>query len=255
MNASFLDILTSLSTFSAAIATVAAVICAWKQLKNTLPHLEEQRESMIAQQKIEIKNQEIAIRHQQNAVVMRLWENWDNALNFGSTRDDLLRFVSWVETANDKESFSAWICFFAQGHSFDSLAAKSMLANPPLEVCAKFDVGDDGLSIEDVVRVRGSLNRFLNMVEQAAVAYTEGFGNTEVMEKCMVPTLQRYSGLLLQYMDTVREKEIETWQPIYELKPTYAWRTTAKVSDDNKFLEATPIENGASATDSPKLPR
>ena len=219
MNASSLETLTSLSTFAAAVATIAAVICAWKQLRKTLPHLEEQREQILKQQRIEIRNQKIAIRHQQNSVVMRLWENWDSALNYGTTRDDLLRFTSWIVAASGTPDFNDWIEFFAKGHGFDNGRRMAMLSNPPIAISEKFDIGDDGLTIEDIARIRASLNRFLNMVEQAAVAFTEKFGNVRVMNKCMIPTLQRYSGILLPYMNEVRKTEKETWTPIYDIGP------------------------------------
>ena len=217
------------STLSAAVATVAAVICALRQLKVTLPHIEEQRAAMIKNQKIAIgnqklaiENQEIAIRHQQNSVVMDLWRNWDDTLDYGSTRDDLRRFVSWIQSAENSAGFEEWVEIFALGHQINPEKLKDILTGAPENMCEKFDVDSNGLDIKDISTIRASLNRFLNMVEQSAVAYLNEFGNVDVMTKCMIPTLRRYSGILRPYMTAIRKDEPETWDPIYELHPSWS---------------------------------
>lgn len=209
---SWVDAVSSVSTLAAAIATVVGVILALKQLSSSLAHASEQRDLLIEQQ-------DVSIKQQQNAIVMQLWQNWDNALDIGSTRDDLRRFISWVASETDDPDFCDWMQLFVQGHSFDGTRTRELLSTASPLIRDKFDTDSDGLTIHDITRIRSSLNRFLNMVEQATVAFHYKFGNTVVMEQCMIPTLKKYTIELLPYMNAIRAIEPETWDPIYEVFP------------------------------------
>ena len=201
-----------------------------EQIRTSMEHATDGRELLIKQLQIENEKLEMSVQQQKNAIVMQLWQNWDNALDVGNTRDDLRRFVSWLATDSEPSEREIWISLFANGHTYGNLRTHDLIDNASDFVSEKFAPNGKKLSIEDITRIRGSLNRFLNMVEQAAVAYLHEFGNSHVMEMCMVPTLVRYSIDLRPYMDAICEEEPETWRPIYKLLAKHQPATAESLS-------------------------
>lgn len=67
------------------------------------------------------------------------------------------------------------------------------------------------------LRIRSSLNEFLNFLETMCLAYKYETVDREIMELSSIPAIKHFGRMLQPYMDTLRESHPTLWQAIYDV--------------------------------------
>jgi hypothetical protein len=67
------------------------------------------------------------------------------------------------------------------------------------------------------LRIRSSLNKFLNFLESICLAYLHHTADRTILDESTIPCVQQFATLLRPYMDCIRESEPTTWQAIYDI--------------------------------------
>ena len=66
------------------------------------------------------------------------------------------------------------------------------------------------------IRIRSSLNKFLNFLESICLAYHHHTADRRILDKSTMPCIRYFAKLLKPYMDCIRESEPTTWQAVYD---------------------------------------
>jgi hypothetical protein len=187
----------------------------------------------------------LLVKQQQNAVVLQLWQNWDSTLDIGDTRNDVSQFDKWQENAKaDEETRKKWIEALIAGGVNQETDDKGNIVDAPNEVVNAFAKTQGSLSREDIIRVRSSIARFLNMLEQGCIAYEYEFGNKKVMERAMKPQHLAYGESFRDYIKARQagvpgvRAQAQAWMPILEFldnsKPDAKPSTNAKATSPTR---------------------
>jgi hypothetical protein len=165
----------------------------------------------------------LLVNQQQNAVVLQLWQNWDSTLDIGDTRSDVSRFNEWQKSAMaDEVNRRKWIEVLVAGDATENTDDKGNVLGAPEDFAEAFAKNPGTLTRDDIERVRGSITRFLNMLEQGCIAYEYEFGNKEVMERAMKPQHLVYADSFRDYIKARQagvpgaEAQPQAWMPILE---------------------------------------
>ena len=83
------------------------------------------------------------------------------------------------------------------------------------ELAMGTDVTDPRLRAR--LRIRSSLNEFLNFLETICLAYQYETADRRIMDQSTIPAVKYFAKMLKPYMDSLRKGHPTLWQPVYDI--------------------------------------
>ena len=83
------------------------------------------------------------------------------------------------------------------------------------ELAMGTDVTDSRLRAR--LRIRSSLNEFLNFLETICLAYQYETADRRIMDQSTIPAVKYFAKMLKPYMDSLRKGHPTLWQPVCDI--------------------------------------
>ena len=154
-------------------------------------------------------------------------QEWNSTVYEGTTDDDINIVRSNHENAS-AESYGKWLELVANSSKIDCTGSlQETFATSPEptdpeegvkahgELALGTNVSDQKL--QELLRIRSSLNKFLNFQETICLAYQYETADRKIMEQSTIPAVKHFGKMLKPYMDSLRNSHPTLWQPIYDV--------------------------------------